>query len=198
MRKAPDVSETQTGNVPAPAANVFGEYGAAISCACAVILFLVIASIDKLTGFDLRLSILYLVPVAIFTWTLGAAAGAAMSIASTTVWLALFWKSNSYSSWFYLVWDGGVSLLTLLLFVFLLARQRDELRAHDRRFVKILDHLDAPVYVADTANRKILYVNRRFRDLYALASYDDVAQRPAKETSIAWSEGRRALLRILA
>jgi hypothetical protein len=74
---------------PPAASDLFGEYGAGVTCASAVILLAAIASIDKLTGFDLRLSILYLLPVAIVTWAAGRAWGFAMSAAAIATWLVL-------------------------------------------------------------------------------------------------------------
>jgi PAS domain-containing protein len=184
---------------PAPAASdLFGEYGVGVTCASAVILLAAIASIDKLTGFDLRLSILYLLPVAIVTWVAGRAWGFAMSAAAIATWLALFWTSNPYPSRMYFYWDAAVSLFTLIVFVILLARLRDELRASDQRFVRVLENLDAPVYVADPERGEVLYGNKQFRDTMAQNPYDALARYPAKECRLRWSDGRRAVLRILA
>jgi PAS domain-containing protein len=183
---------------PPAAADLFGEYGIAVTCASAAILLVVIASIDKLTGFDLRLSILYLLPVALVTWAAGRAWGYAMSVAAIATWFALFWTSNPYPSRMYFYWDGMVSLITLIIFVVLLARLRDELRASDKRFVKVLENLDAPVYVADPERGEVLYGNRQFRETMAQNPYDALAQYPAKESRIRWPDGRRVVLRILA
>ena len=61
---------------PAPAASdLFGESSPAVTCAAGVILVLAIAVIDKLTGYDLHLGILYLVPIAMVTWATGRNAG---------------------------------------------------------------------------------------------------------------------------
>jgi PAS domain-containing protein len=183
--------------LPAARPDPFGEYGVAVSCASALILLLAIASIDKLTGFDLRLSILYLLPVAIVTWSAGRGWGLAMSAASVAIWLALFWSSHPYSSRMYFYWDGAVSLATLVAFTLLLARLREELRASDKRFAKVLENLDAPVYVADLERGEVLYGNKRFHDTVAGYRYEVLARLPAKETRLRWPDGRRVLLRIL-
>src|SRR6266849_3170180 len=96
--------ETEQAAPPPAASDLFGEYGVGVTCASAVILLAAIASIDKLTGFDLRLSILYLLPVAIVTWSAGRGWGLAVSAASVATWLALFWSSHHYASrvYFYL------------------------------------------------------------------------------------------------
>lgn len=190
--------ETGQAAPPPAAADVFGEYGVGVTCASAVILLAAIASIDKLTGFDLRLSILYLLPVAIVTWAAGRAWGFAMSAAAIATLLVLFWTSNHYASRMYFYWDAMVSLLTLLIFVVLLARLRDELRPSDKRFVKVLENLDAPVYVADPERGEVLYGNKQFRETLAQNPYDALAQYPGKESRIRWPDGRRVVLRILA
>ena len=192
------MDDTQPVALPAARTDPFGEYGAAVSCASALILLLAIASIDKLTGFDLRLSILYLLPVAIVTWSGGRGWGLAMSAASAATWLALFWSSHPYASSIYFYWDGAALLITLVVFTLLLARLRKELRASDKRFAKVLENLDAPVYVADAERGEVLYGNKRFHETVAQYRYDALARLPAKETRLRWPDGRRVLLRILA
>src|SRR5712691_8061085 len=190
--------ETGQAAPPPAAADLFGEYGVGVTCASAVILLAAIASIDKLTGFDLRLSILYLLPVAIVTWSAGRRWGLAMSAASVAIWLALFWSSHPYSTRIYFYWDGAVSLTTLIVFTLLLARLREELHASDKRFAKVLENLDAPVYVADAERGEVLYGNKRYHQTVARYRYDVLARLPAKETRLRWPDGRRVLLRILA
>src|SRR5260370_35952258 len=155
--------DTQRLALPSGSKDPFGEYGAAVSCASALILLLAIASIDKLTGFDLRLSILYLLPVAIVTWSAGRGWGLAMSAASVATWLALFWSSQPYSSRIYFYWDGAVLLAALVVFTLLRARLREERRASDKRSAKVLEHLGAPGYVADRGRGGVLYCSERVR-----------------------------------
>jgi K+-sensing histidine kinase KdpD len=109
--------------------NIFGEYGVGVTCASAVILVLAIATIDKLTGAELRLQILYLIPVSIVTWTAGRAWGLAFSVAAVTTWIVMFGTAHTYSKNLYFYWDAVVSLGTLVVFVLLLARLRKALDA---------------------------------------------------------------------
>src|ERR1700694_3178528 len=111
------------------ASDIFGEYGAGITCASAVMLFLAIATIDKLTGTELRLQILYLIPVSMVTWTAGRAWGLAFSVAAMAAWVMMFGAIHSYSTNFYFYWDAAVSLGTLVVFVLLLSRLRAALDA---------------------------------------------------------------------
>ena len=63
--------EHQVEDGPQVGSDIFGEYGAGVTCASAVILILAIAAIDKLTGVELRLQMLYLIPVSMVTWAAG-------------------------------------------------------------------------------------------------------------------------------
>jgi hypothetical protein len=111
------------------ASDLFGEYGAGVTCASAVMLFLAIATIDKLTGTELRLQILYLIPVSMVTWTAGRTWGLAFSVAAVAAWVTMFGALHSYSRTFYFYWDAAVSLGTLVVFVLLLSRLRAALDA---------------------------------------------------------------------
>src|SRR5438128_7975337 len=94
---------------PAPAASeLFGESSPAVTCAAAVILVLAIAVIDKLTGYDLHLGILYLVPIAMVTWSAGRNWGLGVGVATIIVWIAMFRGAHHYATSFYFYWDGAV------------------------------------------------------------------------------------------
>jgi hypothetical protein len=111
------------------ASDLFGEYGAGVTCASAVMLFLAIATIDKLTGTELRLQILYLIPVSIVTWTAGRTWGMAFSVVAVAVWVMMIGAAHAYSTKFYFYWEAAVSLGTLIVFVLLLSRLRAALDA---------------------------------------------------------------------
>jgi hypothetical protein len=107
------------------ASDPFGEYGVGVTCASAVILFLAIATIDKLTGTELRLQILYLIPASMITWTAGRTWGLVFSVAAVTAWVVMFGTIHTYSKNLYFYWDAAVSLGTLIVFVLLLSRLRE-------------------------------------------------------------------------
>jgi K+-sensing histidine kinase KdpD len=111
------------------ASDLFGEYGAGVTCASAVMLFLAIATIDKLTGTELRLQILYLIPVSIVTWAAGRAWGLVFSVAAVAAWAMMIGTAHAYSTKFYFYWEATVSLGTLVVFVLLLSRLRAALDA---------------------------------------------------------------------
>ena len=192
---APSVEQP---SLPPAASDIFGSYDRIIAFASAVILMLAISTIDKLTGFELRLQILYLIPVAIATWAAGRAWGLALSAASVGIWLAIFHTTHNYSSNLYHYWDGAVWFVTLTVFVLLLSRLHEELDSSNANLMEVFEHLDSAVYVLDPATNAILYRNRRFRDRYSDAAEDTLRTWAAQEYGITWPDGRRALVRILS
>jgi len=184
--------------LPEAGEDLFGRYGFAVTLACAGVLMCGIASIDKLTGYDLQLGILHLIPIAIATWAGGWGWGMAFSVAAITGWLTIFRGAHHYASNVYYYWDAAVLFGTFVLFVALMARLHEELRASDARFVNVLEKLDGPVYVADPERKEVLYGNRRFRETLAGSPYEALAQHRARECALSWPDGRRVLLRILS
>lgn len=112
---------------PGAGSDIFGEYGAGVTCASAVILLLAIATIDKLTGTELRLQILYLIPVSMVTWAAGRNWGLVFSVAAVATWVLMFGSIHTYSRNFYFYWDAAALLGTLVAFVLLLSRLRSAL-----------------------------------------------------------------------
>ena len=188
---------TQQPVLPVAGSDIFGEYDKGVAFASSVILLLAISAIDKLTGFEIRLQILYMIPVAIATWTTGRRWGLALSLASVLIWVAMFQTSHNYSSNLYHYWDGAVWLVSLVVFVLLLARLREELEWSSHGLVAVLDELDAPIYVTDAQKREVLYANPRFQERFGGQPVELLNSRPARESRIRWPDGRRAILRIL-
>ena len=184
--------------LPPAASDIFGSYDRIIAFASSVILMLAISAIDKLTGYELRLQILYLIPVAIATWTTGRAWGLALSAAAIGIWVATFHTTHLYSQNLYYYWDAGVSFLTLAVFVVLLARLHDELESSNANLVEVFEHLDSAVYVVDPQSGAVLYRNRRFRDRYSGAADTALSGWAAQEYGITWPDGRRAVVRIVS
>ena len=187
-----------TDSKPAPLPElegVFGRYGPGVSCASAVILVLLISAIDQLTGYDLHLGILHPIPIAIATWAAGRTWGMVLSLAAIAIWLLLFRAHHASFSYY---WDAAVQLGTFTVVVMLLAKLREALQESDARFVKVLEKLDAAVYVADPERREVLYGNTHFREALSQLAYDALAQLPGKETRLRWPDGRRVVLRILS
>jgi hypothetical protein len=125
--------------LPEAGEDLFGRYGCAVTLACAAVLMCGIAAIDKLTGYDLQLGILHLIPIAIATWAGGRAWGLAFSVMAIVLWLAIFRAAHHYTTTLYYYWDAVVLFGTFVLFTLLMARLHEELRASDSRFGNVLE-----------------------------------------------------------
>ncbi len=182
---------------PAPTVTaVFGEYSPAVTFAAGVILVLAIAVIDRLTGYDLHLGVLYLVPIALVTWACGARWGLGIAILAIVVWVAIFRGEHHYSTNMYFYWDAMALFITFLIVVLLLGRLREAIRGHELS-LSVLEKLDAPAYVVDLQRQVVLLGNRAFRTAFEGRSADELASHPANEARFALADGRPALLRIL-
>jgi hypothetical protein len=185
---------------------------AAFTLAFCLGLVLAIAFADRATGYEIRLAILYLVPIAAATWQLGGAAGGFIAVAAAVSWLVTFASSHPYSHPFYFYWEGGITTATYLIVVVLLAWLRRALARSDRRFVAVLEGLDAAVYVQDAKSLEILFANRRFRDSYgerpplsvaggeSSEVYEAASQRwyLVQSRPLQWVDGRAVTLRMLS
>ena len=182
---------------PAPTgSDVFGEYGPAVTCASAVILVLAISVIDKLTGYDLQVGILHLIPIVMVTWAAGARWGIALSLGAVALWVSIFRGEHHYSSNIYFYWDAAELLVTFLTVAVLVAKLCEALRAHEFSLA-LLEKLDVPAYVVDLQRDVVLAGNRRFREGYDGRSAEELAAEPAHEARFALQDGRPVLLRIL-
>jgi len=161
-----------------------------------VILVLAISVIDKLTGYDLHIAILQLVPITLVTWAAGRNWGIGLSLAAIALWVFIFRGEHHYSSNLYFYWDAAQLMVTLLGVALLVARLREALRAHEFSLA-ILEKLDVPAYVIDLQRDVVLIGNRRFRESYEGRSAEDLAREPAHEARFALQDGRPVVLRIL-
>jgi C4-dicarboxylate-specific signal transduction histidine kinase len=127
---------------------------------------------DYTTGFEVRLSVLYLLPVAMATWFVGLGAGAFVSAAAAVAWGLMFQASHTYSGQGYFYWEVALNIGMFFLFAVLLVRLRDALRHSDMRFVTAMQSLEAAVYATDARGKRILFANHRFMENFA-----DAAQR---------------------
>ena len=177
-------------------AELFGDYGPAVICASAVVLSLAIATIDKLTGYDLQLTILHLVPISMVTWSLGRAWGLGLSIAVMALWIVMFRGAHGYTNSFYFYWDAFVLLITFTVVTVLLARLREVMLAHEVS-ISMLERLDAAAYVVDLQRERVVYGNRQFRKAFDKRPPAELAQQPAREAHFHLADGTPAVLRIL-
>jgi len=181
-----------------------GAVPALLGCFCLVI---VVAIADYLTGYEIRLAILHLIPIAIATWRLGTSAGLIVAIAAAISWTAVFESNHPYPDPFYFYWEAAIDVVSYVVFVLLLARLRTALERSDERFVTVLEGLDAAVAVEDAASSVLLYANKRWRETFGAAppSFREAGETRDERTGrwylvqprpLRWIDGREALLRV--
>lgn len=110
------------------------------SLGISILLVLSVGAVDYVTGFEINLSILYLIPIAILAWyaNLGVAVIFAF-ISACEGFLADFWAGNVYSNPWIPYWNASVWLGVFTLFVLLLHRLQEALEAE--RDLARFDHL---------------------------------------------------------
>jgi signal transduction histidine kinase len=90
----------------------------------ALVLMTLVAGLVYGTGYQLRFAVLYLVPIALATWTGGWRAGVLIVALSSLSWLMSFRTTHPYSGELFFYWEDGVMMAVYLAFVVLLARLR--------------------------------------------------------------------------
>ncbi len=99
-----------------------------------------IGALDLVTGAEIGVSLLYLIPVAIAAWRLGPLAGVAISVLSAAAWYgAERWVGGGAARSVVDAWNAGIRLGFFLVTVALLFRLR-ELLDEQRRLVRELRH----------------------------------------------------------
>ena len=118
-----------------------------------------VAAVDHASGYQLRLSILYLAPIAIATWTAGATMGVATAAVSSSLWMFSFRSEHFYRNPGYFFWEAAVMLFGFLVFIWLIDRLHRALGQANERFFSVLEEIHAAVYVADVSRDEIVYAN---------------------------------------
>jgi len=126
-----------------------------VSLALAVAMVLVIGASDYVS--EARLSILYVIPVALATWPCGRRYGFAISVLATLMWSLSFALQATHPPDAFFWWDCSVLTATLIVFVELLSRLHVALDRSDERFVRVLRGLHAAVFVSD--EERLLFAN---------------------------------------
>ena len=104
-----------------------------LSVGGSVLLVLAVGALDYITGFEVSLSILYLVPIAILTWYTNLTLALVFSIISALEWfLADFFYGHVYANPLIPYWNALVWLGVFILFVLLLYRLRESLETERR------------------------------------------------------------------
>ena len=132
----------------------------------ALVLTAVVGVLDYVTGYDVRLDSLYLVPVAVAAWQAGRAAGFALAGAAAACWLASFHATHGQARPLLFYWDGVVLVAILTVFAELIARLRTALARADERFVRVLEEMHAAAFVVERDSERVLFANRRMLQMF--------------------------------
>ncbi|MGC2519739.1 MAG: ATP-binding protein [Burkholderiales bacterium] len=149
---------------------------AAILISLALVLLIGLA--DLITGYEFTLSILYLIPIFLTTWTVGQKAGVWIAIAASVAsFFADLLAGHEFSHRFYQYWDALIALGTFIIFGAMLSRLKLALARSDERLVTVLERLDAAVCVLDPEHGTLLFANERFKRDFAGTLALGVAER---------------------
>ncbi|MDR2837845.1 MAG: GHKL domain-containing protein [Azonexus sp.] len=122
-------------------------------------LMLLIGLIDCRSDFTLRLSALYLLPVAIAAWTDGRRGGVAAAAIASLLWLTGFNLGDFAGRDAVYLLEASGTLGSFALVVWLVVRLRRALSQAEDRFVRMLEGVGAAVYVVDEERQRLLYAN---------------------------------------
>ena len=101
--------------------------------AVAAALLLLVALADAATSYEIRLAILYLLPVGIASWTASAVTGSAVAMLATLIWLLSFASGHFYSHPAYYGLEAAEMLGGLAAFAWVTSRLARALRQADER-----------------------------------------------------------------
>ncbi len=114
--------------------------------ALAVALVGLIGLVDYLTGSELHVSVLYLLPVWLATWNTGRRAGIAISVLSAATWFAAdYYAAPVYTRPLIHDWNGVVQLAFYLVFTFALSALHDAIRMQEQLTAFVVHDLKAPL-----------------------------------------------------
>src|SRR6187551_2081978 len=86
----------------------------AFALAIALLLMAAIGTADYLTGYEVRLSVLYLLPIGLATWLCGRRFGLLVASLGALTFGVSFASSHHYSREIYFIWDSLVIATTFL------------------------------------------------------------------------------------
>ena len=138
-----------------------------------IVLVVVVALLDLLTGYELSFSLFYLLPIAVVTWYGGRRAGLAACALSATAWLLVdVLGGQRHSQPLIFVWNAAIRLGFFLIVAWLLTALKSELERE--RQLSRSDYLTgaaSPSYFYDLLKLEIDRCNRNQRP-FTLAYFD--------------------------
>ena len=123
-----------------------------------VALTLAIGLLDFATGYGFRLSVFYLVPIAIATWVSGIRAGFITSMVASLMWLLSFQTANFYNNQAYFFWEASVMMVGFMADTWLVSHLRNAVGRADARFMTIVEEMPVAISVS-SRTRELLCAN---------------------------------------
>jgi diguanylate cyclase (GGDEF)-like protein len=136
-------------------------------------LILLIGAVDYLTGYELSLSLFYLIPVSLLGWTAGKWWGMASALVTAVIWtVADRLAGQTYTSFFYVVWHAAMRAGVLCCVAGLLSALRGSMD-HEKALARI-DHLTGAANVRSFLEilRSEIERSRRYKRPFTLAYID--------------------------
>lgn len=140
-------------------AGYFGRLSKLRCTALALILVVSIAIADYLSGYALRLSPLYLLPIGLTAWTIGLTAGIGTAVVASLLWLLSFQNGHFYQGQAYYFWEAAIMLCSFMVVAWLSDRLRRALRQADERFFRVVEQVRSAICIVDEKQGTIAYGN---------------------------------------
>ena len=136
---------------------------------CVVLSLVLVAGIaiaDYTSGYALRLSLLYLIPIGLTAWVVNLPTGIGTAVLASALWLLSFQKGHFYQEQIFYFWEAIIMLCSFMVVAWLSARLRSALNQADERFFRVVEEVQSAIYVMDEEHAVIAYGNP---DMKALA-----------------------------
>jgi diguanylate cyclase (GGDEF)-like protein len=131
-------------------------------------LIIVLAGIDKITGYELSISVFYLIPISIAAWYGSRLMGYIVSGLSAGTWMIVEATSSiPYSQSWILFWNSAVRMIAFVIVAYLIAELRTQLQRQEQ--LARTDNLTGLLNRAGFFERAQLAANAASRYGYAIA-----------------------------
>ena len=171
----------------------FADRSTMTVCGLAVLLMLLVAAVDHMTGYELSFSVFYLIPTSIAAWYGSRRMGYGISLLGAAAWMIVETTSGQpYSQSWILFWNSAVRLGFFSVVAYLLAELKAQL--HRQQELARTDNLTGLLNRAGFFERATAAVNAASRYGYAIAiAYIDLDGFKSINDRMGHSQGDNAL-----
>lgn len=154
------------------------KQSATLRIATVFCLVVLIGFVDYLTGFEISLSVFYLIPIFIATWYISRSFGFFIAVITTIIWfLSDHFTGHVYSNPIFAYWNTAVQFVFFVFFSVLLSRLREvnkklnkkiidykqseeALKNSESQYRSLVESTEDSIYVMDTDYR-YLFINKK-------------------------------------